>query len=763
MRRTNSQGSFGDNSQYKDTFNDVDDKDNGLNSVSVSARFRQNSTSNKLYTSKPPSLSPPSLIRAPKTTISSTYKASMMKNKKPTQTLDSFFKPKPTPVPKTSSSTSSSSSSSSLSFVASKPSTQPTVSLKRKPVYEDFSANKLKKHTVSTSSESSTPGLSEFAKSFYKQGDAVEKPYASPAVRSNTPLSSFRPSRFEAPGRLSIPSRFGISSTRAKHSPIFNNDRSSSSANDKPIRLSKEQQHVLDLVLEGKSLFYTGAAGTGKSVLTRAIIKALQENNREVGITASTGLAAQNIGGETLHRFSGLGLALAPKEQLLNMARKRGPQSNNWRQVHTLIIDEVSMVDGELFDKLDYVAKGIRKNTKPFGGIQIIATGDFFQLPPVDKNSVKHLAFESEAWKAAIQSTFVLTEVFRQKGDNTLINVLNAMRLGELTASMNQTLKTLNRKVEYPDGIEPTELYATRYEVENANASRLRKLTGARHFYLKQDDIPAARTDAQKAALVKRLEDAVMSPQRLELRHGAQVMLIRNMDSSLVNGSLGKVLAFLTLESFNAVFQDSVMKGISQDSEEFEEQLQQMEKQEMSVYTNRVNTQLKHSKCLRLSPVPEFEHNCPLDNTSDMVLPVIRFSTNVGSLVTTVKPFNFQISSSNHPDTIEAMRSQIPLILSWSISIHKAQGQTLDRVKVDLKTIFEVGHAYVAISRATSMERLQILNYDPQKVRVNQKVIAFYKQLACNFSSNADSLQEAEKKKRENYINIEPDEDDFFD
>lgn len=804
--RIDSHGSFGDSSEFRDTFNDVDDRDNGLNSLSASSIVRQKQTQkSQTYPSNliPMNRNKDSIsLKNSKTTISSTYKSSIMtKNKKPTNTLDAFFKPKqkpqptkpsvvePLPVP-ASVPAPLTLASTSKSARAIKPTVQPNVSLKRRHMFDDLPITSLKKHSFSSSTDSLKSGMSDFAKSFYKPGNTIEnqnthtsvtqtRSYPSSQLSSTSRSQSnpsFRPSRFAPPTQVSSTANFDRSSnSHAKHSFTFEPEispvSSQPSVDNAPIVLSKEQQHVLDLVLKGKSLFYTGAAGTGKSVLTRAIIRELQKSDKEIGITASTGLAAQNIGGETLHRFSGVGLGTASKEQLFNTIRKRNTQQNNWKTVKTLIIDEISMVDGEFFDKLEYIARNSRKSQRPFGGIQIIATGDFFQLPPIDKGSPKSLAFESEAWKSTIQTTFVLTEVFRQKGDNTLINILNSMRLGELTPPMNQKLTSLSRRIDYSDGIEPTELYATRYEVENANRNRLSRLPGPRHYYLKRDEFPLGNSDIQKKSLEKRLDDAVLSPHRLELRHGAQVMLIRNVDSTLVNGSLGRVIAFLTPLKFSKIVYDKGIENMDKDSEEFEKLLQAAEMEEMPLYSNQKNDPLYNTTCLSVSPVPEFEHYCSSDLSLEPVLPVVKFTNSSGEThLKTINPFNFQIMASSSSSSryttkkVEAVRFQIPLILSWSISIHKAQGQTLDRVKVDLRTIFEAGHAYVAISRATSMDRLQILNYNPRKVKVNPKVVEFYKSL-LNPSSNSgvSTEKDTEKLKRENYINIEPDIDDFFD
>ena len=191
-----------------------------------------------------------------------------------------------------------------------------------------------------------------------------------------------------------------------------------------PITLSQEQQRVLDLVAnQNKSVFFTGSAGTGKSVLMRAIIaelrkKYVREPDR-VAVTASTGLAACNIGGVTLHSFGGIGLGKEDVPTLVKKIKRNQKAKNRWLRTKILIIDEISMVDGDLFDKLEGIARAMRNNGRPFGGIQLVITGDFFQLPPVPDHDNKargaKFAFDGTTWPTAIHHTIGLTEVFRQK------------------------------------------------------------------------------------------------------------------------------------------------------------------------------------------------------------------------------------------------------------------------------------------------------------------------------------------------------------
>lgn len=190
--------------------------------------------------------------------------------------------------------------------------------------------------------------------------------------------------------------------------------------------LSDEQRSVLNLVAEQKkSVFFTGSAGTGKSVLLRETIKVLRDRYKRepdrVAVTASTGLAACNVGGVTLHSFAGIGLGKEPVPELVKKIKRNSKAKNRWIRTKILIVDEVSMVDGDLFDKLEAIARAIRNNGRPFGGIQLVITGDFFQLPPVpDYGKVAKFSFDAATWNTSIEHTIGLTQVFRQKDPGKL-------------------------------------------------------------------------------------------------------------------------------------------------------------------------------------------------------------------------------------------------------------------------------------------------------------------------------------------------------
>jgi ATP-dependent DNA helicase PIF1 len=227
--------------------------------------------------------------------------------------------------------------------------------------------------------------------------------------------------------------------------------------------LSEEQRAVMKAVMEeGKSVFFTGSAGTGKSVLMKAIIAQLRHKHRtdpdRIAITASTGLASCILEGQTLHSWSGVGLGKEPAPELIKKIKRNMKARQRWLRTKALIIDEISMVDGVFFDKLEQVARTIRNNGRPFGGIQLIFTGDFFQLPPVpERNTESKFVFDAVTWNTCIEHTILLTNVFRQK-DEHFARMLNEMRLGKMSPETVREFKSLSRPLDFHDDLEATEL-----------------------------------------------------------------------------------------------------------------------------------------------------------------------------------------------------------------------------------------------------------------------------------------------------------------
>lgn len=497
--------------------------------------------------------------------------------------------------------------------------------------------------------------------------------------------------------------------------------------------LSEEQRHILKLVIERKSVFFTGSAGTGKSVLLREIIFALKKKfNQEpdrIAVTASTGLAACNIGGVTLHSFAGIGLGKEVVPQLVRKIKRNQKARQRWLRTKVLIVDEISMVDGELFDKLEEIARTIRNDGRPFGGIQVVITGDFFQLPPVpdDPRRFAKFCFDASSWNTVVEHTIGLKQVFRQKDPGKTIflqgqmpradrltriiefaTMLNELREGRLTHASISKFRSLSRPLHFSDDLEATELFPTRAEVDEANMKRMLNIQGETHTYEARD----SGTITEKSFRDKLLTNC-MAPEVIMLKKGAQVMLIKNVDDTLVNGSLGKVIGFMSEATFD---------NYQQNEEEY--------------YATQVNPEEE-------GPAELSERKLKIEElmaSTAQVYPIVRFILPDGTtrdLLAQRETWKVELPSGE----VQACRSQIPLILAWALSIHKAQGQTLERVKVDLRKVFEKGQAYVALSRATSMTGLQVMSFDPSKVLAHDRVRSFYAGL---------SRVQKEKEEREN-------------
>jgi hypothetical protein len=298
--------------------------------------------------------------------------------------------------------------------------------------------------------------------------------------------------------------------------------------------LTKLQKKFFKEFFSGRNIFLTGPAGTGKSFCVNLLYKFLDLNTVFYGKTATTGVAALNIGGVTLHSWSGMGIAEENGMDLLDKVAENKKAVNRIKSSKVLIIDEISMAKSDLVDKLDIVCQYIRNKDKPFGGIQVVFVGDFMQLPPVFKNlDEEKFAFESQAWSDAKVKTIHLTEIVRQHNEPEFAKLLNEIRMGQ---AKDYTLLTdcINRK--FPDdGIQPVKLYCKNVDVGKHNQDELYKIKSSSKYFHSSD----AGGDAWRQFFDKNCP----APTTLELREGAQVVLLVNLDVKigLVNGSVGTI------------------------------------------------------------------------------------------------------------------------------------------------------------------------------------------------------------------------------
>ena len=316
--------------------------------------------------------------------------------------------------------------------------------------------------------------------------------------------------------------------------------------------LNTLQQEALELAKAGKSLFITGPGGVGKSYLIHTIVDELIKKGKRVGITALTGCAALLLGREakTVHSWAGIGLGKDPSAKLIaNIQKYNYKAKKRWLLTNTLIIDEISMMTPELLEKIHEVAKGMRKSQQVFGGLQIILVGDFFQLPPIYREGETMFAFESPIWKELNLTMIELTEIIRQ--DNPVFHeILKEARIGELSQTSINILKERMIDTWQKEKIRPTLLFSRRAEVEMINEQNLKALKTplitfeAKTLHTANLEINVLKSDLDRA--IEKLDRDASYKVKLELRVGAQVMLIYNLDqeAGLVNGRRGIVEGF---------------------------------------------------------------------------------------------------------------------------------------------------------------------------------------------------------------------------
>ena len=419
------------------------------------------------------------------------------------------------------------------------------------------------------------------------------------------------------------------------------------------LSLSETQRLAVDKIAEGKNVFITGPAGTGKSFLLNYLKD--EYKTKSLHITASTGIAAINVGGQTLHSWAGLGLGNLPiNETLRNILSIKGTHlRKKLRSAKILAIDEISMISAEIFDMLNNLLKVVRQNERPFGGIQLILFGDFLQLPPVNReNGEIFFCFESEAWQEAQIETIILKDVFRQS-EKDLVNLLNNLRFGELTKYDIELLRSRFKKDDPDKTFEATILGTHNIQVEKINLKKLNDINNCEKTY-------RAKFEG-KPEKIEFLKRNCVAPEELVLKIGAQVMMLKNnfAKDGIINGSVGIVRSF--------------------------------------------------------------------DNKKGY--PVVEFTN--GALLT-IPPNEWAVSKFNENTAqveIEAMMIQIPLVLSWAITVHKSQGMTLEKIRCNLGSAFAEGQVYVAISRVKSLNGLFIESFNINNVKINKKVIEFYKKL----------------------------------
>lgn len=301
-----------------------------------------------------------------------------------------------------------------------------------------------------------------------------------------------------------------------------------------------EQDTALKILKSKKNVFITGSAGSGKTYVINKYIKYLKKKGSKIAITASTGIAATHIGGVTIHSWSGLGITQGVTDQMLDSMEEKKYLWERYDKVEVLIIDEISMLHKKTLDDVNRVLKHFKRNDKPFGGVQVILSGDFFQLPPVSGNGESNrekFAFMATAWVEAQMKICYLTEQYRQD-DERLLRLLNEIRSQECNEDSVEMLEEMKQN-DFDDDIEAIKLFTHNVDVDMINELELEKLDTKMRNY-------TADTNG-KANIVETLKRSVLAPEKLTLKVGAQVIFVKNNpDNGYMNGTMGKVVKFTT-------------------------------------------------------------------------------------------------------------------------------------------------------------------------------------------------------------------------
>jgi len=295
------------------------------------------------------------------------------------------------------------------------------------------------------------------------------------------------------------------------------------------------QKEALAILKTGGNVFLTGEPGAGKTYVLNEYIEWLEACGVDVAVTASTGIAATHIGGMTIHAWSGIG----PRSELspydLDQIAGRERIVKRAKKASVLVIDEISMLDGRMLDLVDRVLRTVRQSTEPFGGLQVVLVGDFFQLPPIaGRGEVSRFAFESNVWASARFLTCYITEQYRHE-DDLLLSLLSSIRKGDVEEE-HYTLLGEQKEIAY-ENIEPTRLFTHNKDVDAMNAGKLHELSGTGKKFMMES--------RGAKAVVEGLKKNCLSPEVLELKPEAMVMCTKNnFEAGYVNGTLGRVLRF---------------------------------------------------------------------------------------------------------------------------------------------------------------------------------------------------------------------------
>ncbi len=299
------------------------------------------------------------------------------------------------------------------------------------------------------------------------------------------------------------------------------------------------QAQALAIMKTGVNVYLTGSAGSGKTYLLNEYISYLKSHDIPVAVTASTGIAATHMNGMTIHGWAGIGIKEIMDEHDIELLEGKQYLWKRFEKARVLIIDEVSMLHAHRLDMVERVCRRFKRSDKPFGGLQVILSGDFFQLPPINRSNetdLKDMVLYSEAWRIMNPAICYLTEQHRQE-DETLTLILNAIRDNSIDVLHYEHLES-RLNVDLDAGIRPTKLYTHNANVDTENSVELGAIESDEHLY--------RMTSTGPEALVEILKKSCLASEELRLKVGAEVMCIKNnFEEGYVNGTRGKVVDFL--------------------------------------------------------------------------------------------------------------------------------------------------------------------------------------------------------------------------
>lgn len=470
--------------------------------------------------------------------------------------------------------------------------------------------------------------------------------------------------------------------------------------------LSEEQQYAFNRFKDGHNLFITGPGGTGKTKLIAHFVQYANSIGMQIDVCAMTGCAALllNCNAKTLHSWSGIRLCKGPRDKIIAGVIKNKYAIAMWKKAKILVVDEVSIMSEKIMEVCDDIGRVVRKINRPFGGIQLVFSGDFYQLPPIGtygEPETERFCFQSDRWCHIFkpENHIQLTTMFRQT-DPKYIEILLQVRKGELSEENAEILKTRVKKQYNPEengGCVLTKLYPVRARVEYINRIMYEKIEEPEHLYECTQKTNCS-TYVESGAIIKpidwmrcdklsvREKETIMEQmisncpvaENISLKVGVAVMCIINldMDAGICNGSQGIIVDFASPAArLSASFSGDGLTSKDKDA-----------------------------------------------SNSGELCPVVRFSNGYTRLI--------QRHVWQHDDYPALCISQVPLCLSWALTIHKIQGATMAMAEMDLgNAIFEYGQTYVALSRIQTIDGLYLTAFHPQRIKSNPIVKEFYKNI----------------------------------